>query len=176
MLRDAQRGLHHVKYPNDVGLVRAGERLIDIGTIVFVIVEPLRVETAHLTTTRHEPQTLPLNQRRAANPLQWPVVDAASLKLFTTVLPKKTAIRDVKTDQTSKVHRRGVSRQPTAAVVGTDIDSSVENYRVAVGLRAELGDPFDVTRAGRLPCASFEIEAADVPIYRNVSVMAPRHS
>ena len=58
----------------------------------------------------------------------------------------------VEGQQAAQVDVRRIALQPAAAVVGADVHLAVGDDRVAVGLRAELGDPLDVL--GRCPAST----------------------
>ena len=140
MLRDAQL-LHHVEVPDDVGFVFVVVDFFLVRAVVLAVVEALGVEAADFAAAGDEPQPVAFHQRRAADALQRPVVDAAGRQLFAAVLPEEFAVLDVEAQQAAQVDIGRVPLEPAAAVVGADVHLAVGDDGVAVGLRAELAPP-----------------------------------
>ena len=144
--------LHHVELPDDVGFVLAGVLFILVGAVVLVVVKALGVEADDLAAAGDEPQPVPFDAGRAADAHQRPIVHAAGGQLLARVLPEELAVGFVEAQEHAQVDRGRIALQIAGAVVGADVDLAVGDDRVAVGLRAEPGDPLDVLAIS--PCAT----------------------
>ena len=131
--------------------------------------ESLRVEAHHFAATGHVPQPVPLDQRRAADALERPVVGTAGRQLFAGVLPQERPIRFLETEQAPEIHRRGIPFQVPGAVVGAHPDAAAGYHRVPVGLASQSSNPFDIPRSVRNPLPRLPVEIADLPLGRDIS-------
>ena len=172
VLRHAQLA-HHVEHPDDIRLDFGRVLFTGDWSVVFAVAEAFRVEAAHLAAAGDEPELLALHERRAADPLQRPIVNAAGLELLRRVLPEELSVIDVERDQAAEVDFRWVALDPPAGVVGADKRLAAGDDHVAVGLRTEPRHPLDVLRAGGVPLAGAEIKIADIPTRGDV--LADRH-
>ena len=71
-------------------------------------------------------------------------MNTASDQQLTAVLPIKDATLLVKGKQTTKVHFGRKSFEVTCPVIGSDIDLTAGDYRVAIGLAAKMREPANV--------------------------------
>ena len=88
MLRHAEL-LHHVEHPDDVGLVLPLLLLGGEGAVVLTVAETLGVEALHLAAAADVPEPVALHERRAADALERPVVNAARGEFLAGVLPEE---------------------------------------------------------------------------------------
>ena len=163
VLRDTEL-LHHVEDPDSVRFIGALDLLAGEGAVVLAVAEALRVEAFHLAAAGDVPEAIPLDVRRAANPLERPVVDAAGRELLTRILPEEAAVVGVEGKETAEIDARWIAPDPALAVVGADVGLPSGDDRIAVALAAELGHPGNVPACLRLPGARFRIELARIPV------------
>ena len=88
MLRHAEL-LHHVEHPDDICLVLSLLLLGGEGAVVLAVAETLGVEALHLAAAADVPESVAFHERRAADALERPVVDAARGELLAGVLPEE---------------------------------------------------------------------------------------
>ena len=124
------------------------------GAIVLVVVKAFGIEAGDFTAAGDEPQPVAFDQRRAANALQRPIVYAAGRQLLAGMLPQKLPVGFVEAEQAAQVDFRRIPLQIAGAVVRADIDFTVGDHRIAVALRSEQRDPFDVLARTRYPFPS----------------------
>jgi hypothetical protein len=167
VLRHAER-LHHVEHPDDVGLVLALGLLRGERPVVLAVAKALRVEALHLAAAGHVPEAIPLHERRAADALERPVVDAAGGELLARILPEKRAVLGIEGEQAAEIDRRRIPLEPALAVVRADIRLAAGHDGIAVALAAERRDPGDVFARVGLPLARVEVEVAGNPLGRDV--------
>jgi hypothetical protein len=98
VLRDAEFA-HHVEHPNHIGLFLGDDFFLFVGAIVLVVVKTFGVEATNLAAAGNEPQAFTFNERRGADALHGPVMDAAGGQLLAAVLPEKLAIFLVEGEQ-----------------------------------------------------------------------------
>ena len=89
VLRDAQL-LHHVEDPDDVGFVVGRDWFVRVGAVVLAVVETFGVEAADFAAAGDEPEPVALDQRRGADALLRPVVDAAGRQLLAASAARET--------------------------------------------------------------------------------------
>ena len=91
--------LHHVEVPNDVGFVLVGVFFLLVGAVVLAVVETFGVEAANFAATGDEPQPVAFDERRTADALQRPIVNAAGRQLLAAMLPEEFAVLRVEAQQ-----------------------------------------------------------------------------
>src|SRR5204862_2471537 len=130
--------------------------------IVLTVIKPLQIQAADFATAGDEPDFVPFNQRRTANPHQWPVVDAAGVELLAGMLPEELAVLLVEAEEAAEVDFVGITPEIAEAVVRAGHNLAPRDDGVAVGLAAERGDPFDELGLVLLPGPRLAVETAGV--------------
>ena len=98
-----------------------------------------RIQAANFAATGDEPELFTVDQRRAADTLQRPVVNATGRKLRTRMLPQERSILLIEAQQNTQVDRLWIPLQVAIVVVGPDIDFAIGNNGIAIGLRTQRG-------------------------------------
>ena len=80
------------------------------------------------------------------------------------MLPEKPAVAFAEGQQAAQIDIRLGPGQVAAAVVGADENLTAGHDRPAVGLAAQIGDPFDVAAGPRQPDARPAVELARRPV------------
>ena len=143
VVREGADLLHHVELPEDVGVGLGRELLVGHRAVVLVAVaEALGVEAHHLAAVADVVDLVALDQRRAGDALERPVVDAAGGDLLVGDLPQELAGVLLEGHQHAAIADLLLVAQQL--VVGADEDLAAGDGGVAVGLRAEVRDPLHV--------------------------------
>ena len=95
--------LHHVEDPDDIGLVEMLVRFATERPVVPAVVEPLGVQTDHLSTAGHVPEPVVVDIGRATNALHRHIVYAAGGEFLARGLPEELARLFLKTQQAAQV-------------------------------------------------------------------------
>ena len=78
-------------------------------------------------------------------------MDTPGGKFFTGVLPQQFAVGFPETQEAAQVYFVGVALEVTGAVIGSHIDTSIRNHRIAVSLATDTGHPFNIACFVTLP-------------------------
>ena len=133
---------HHVERPDDVGVVHAGELLVGDGAVVLLVAEPFDVDGKQHGAIADVVQRLAVDERGRGDALIRPVVRASGLELRVRVLPQELAVGFAERHQHAAI--AGLLRIAQPFVVRADEHHAAGDDRIAVALRAEIGDPLDV--------------------------------
>ena len=132
----------HVEAPDHVRVGLALQRLVHEGAVVLVVAESVDVETEHDATIADVVETLTFDQWGRGDTLVRPIVGATGLELRVRLLPEELAVRFAEGHQHAAVAALlWIAEQ---FVVGADEHHAFGDDRIAVALRAEVGDPLDV--------------------------------
>ena len=134
--------LHHVERPDDVGVVLPGQLLVGDRPFVLAVAEAVDVEAPDDAAIARVVEPRALDQRRRSDALIRPVVGAARRQLLVRLLPQELAGLFLERHQHAAVAR--LLRIAQRFVVRADEHHAAGDDRVAVALRAELGDPLHV--------------------------------
>src|SRR5436853_422618 len=155
---------NHVELPDNVRIGLSGQLLLFVRAVVLAVAEPLSIETNQLAAIRHIVESLSFDQRRRAHALIRPIINAARREFFACVLPEKLAVGFAKRHQYALVP--GLFRIAKALVVGSAVDLSARDDRVAVCLRPERRNPLDVLFSGDVPTCRQAFHIRDhIPIW-----------
>ena len=123
---------HHVKLPDDVGVVLTFQLLVGERAVVLPVAEALRVERNQLGAVGNIIESVAFDERRRADSLIGPVVDATRSELVRNCLPEEFSIRFAERHQDAFVARDlGIAQ---AFVVRADVDLAAGDDRIAVSL------------------------------------------
>ena len=127
--------------------------------VLAVVPEALDVHRHDLAAVRHVVRDPVFDERRRTDALERPVVRAPGGQLVVDGLPEERAIRLLERHEDALValDRRVLHR----FVVGPDEHDAVGDDGIAVGLRAELGDPLDVLLRLDVPARRQILHAGD---------------
>ena len=140
--------LHHVERPDHVGVGHPGQFLV-LRAVVLVVAKPLDVDAEQHAAVAHVVEPFADHHRRGGHALEGPVVGAARFELRVRVLPQELAGGLTERHQHTAVAR--LLRVAHQLVVGADKDHAAGDHRVAVALRAEIGDPLHVLLGLHVP-------------------------
>ena len=91
--------------PDDIGVMLAGTLLLFERTIVLAVSKTLGVEGRNFPAAGHVVETLTFDERRAADSLILPVVDATGGELFRERLPEEFTVGFAEGQQDPRISR-----------------------------------------------------------------------
>ena len=161
--------VHHVVAPDDVGVGLLRGFLVLHKAVVGPVPEPVHVHRHQLPAIRHVVDDAVFDERGGADALIRPVVRAPGGELVVDGLPHELAVGFAKRHQDPLVPLDVRIARPL--VIGADKHHAARDHGIAVGLRAELGDPLHVLLRLHVPACRQPLHVGHhVPIGR-----APPH-